>query len=120
MNGMRSGLVIVVLAAAGLLLLMPGAQAASVTVESRPAPAYALSQDFAQLTGGAALRHEPRLDAWYAARGGQVASVMPRGGDGQAQAPMRHEFEWIPLLLVGGLLAIGVGAYLLHAARRPA
>lgn len=255
MNGLRSGLVIAGLAAAGLLLAMPGAQAASagvdvaaaqaaasapqvraelnrffaqadragsVTVESRSIPVYELSADFvagvdgasagefayfaipahssdgqaatlwsvpakdrgwqvgniasgsreaelfAQLPSGAALLHEPQLDAWYAVRGGyvalmdagasgrvagevvsvaayqrdvagryadklpgtayareglaggQVASVMPRGGDGQAQAPMRREFDWIPLLIIGGLLATGVGAYLLYSVRRPA
>lgn len=116
MNGLRSGLVIAGLASAGLLLTMPGAQAAPVDAERMSIPVCKLSQDFAQL---------PRLDAWYARRGGylagdQVASVMPRGGDGQAQAPTQHEVDWIPLLIVGGLLAIGVGTYLLYAGRRPA
>jgi len=111
MNGVRNGLVIAGLAAAGLLFAMPGAQPASagelvsVVAHQNVAGRYADKLPEYARTGLA---------------GGQFVSVMPRGGDGQAQAPMRREFDWIPLLVIGGLLATGVGAYLLYSVRRPA
>jgi hypothetical protein len=54
------------------------------------------------------------------ARNTPTAQVMPRGGDGQAQAAMKHDFDWTPLVILGGLLGTSVGAYLLYSVRHPA
>jgi hypothetical protein len=116
-NGARSGLVIAGLAAAGFLLTMPGAQTASAgDISGGRETAVVAVATYRQAVAG---RYGDQFPGSAYARNG-VASVMPRGGDGQAQAPIRREFDWIPLLIVGGLLSTAVGAYLLYSVRRTA
>ncbi|MFI9454962.1 hypothetical protein [Amycolatopsis sp. NPDC052450] len=117
-----------------------------------------------RLPAGAALLHEPQVDAWYALRDGQVtlldsgasgsaagasvtlaeyqktvsgrygdllanspyaqegkaggynAQVMPRGDGGPA--PDAQDTGFVPLLIFGGLLLIGVAGFFLHSKRR--
>jgi hypothetical protein len=54
------------------------------------------------------------------ARNTPTAQVMPRGGEGQAQGLMKPDFDWTPLVILGGLLGTSVGAYLLYSVRHPA
>ncbi|WET78470.1 hypothetical protein P3102_31125 [Amycolatopsis sp. QT-25] len=117
-----------------------------------------------RLPAGAALLHEPQVDAWYALRDGRVtlldsgasgsaagasvtlaeyqktvsgryggllanspyaqegkaggynAQVMPRGDGGPA--PDAQDTGFVPLLIFGGLLLIGVAGFFLHSKRR--
>lgn len=117
-----------------------------------------------RLPPGAALLHEPQVDAWYALRDGHVtlldpgasgsaagasvtlaeyqktvsgrygallanspyaqegkaggynAQVMPRGDGGPA--PDAQDTGFVPLLIFGGLLLIGVAGFFLHSKKR--
>jgi hypothetical protein len=62
---------------------------------------------------------EPAGDSAYA-RNVPAAQVMPRGGEGQAEASASRDFDWTPLVILGGLLGTGVAAYLLYSVRHPA
>jgi len=53
-------------------------------------------------------------------RSAPTVQVMPRGGDGQPQAPVQRDFDWMPLVILGGLLGTSVGVYLLYSVRHPA
>jgi hypothetical protein len=53
-------------------------------------------------------------------RNAPASQVMPRGGEGQPEAPAKRDFDWTPLVILGGLLGTSVGAYLLYSVRHPA
>lgn len=114
------------LAAVGLLVMVPGAQAADgPNVGSAPSavrdPRLRAELDrffapgdrlFTVTTAGSAYPGD-------AVAAGSVVAVMPRGGD-DGHAAAGREFDWTPLLIFGGLLTVGVGASSRHRGRHPA
>jgi hypothetical protein len=143
-NGALRGFVVAGLAAAGLLVTVPGAEAAQVAPLGVDVAIPVRSSDghaelFAQLPTRAtgvrpgevvivdgyhrtvAGRYGDKLAGSVYGRNlmaaSQVPDVMPRGG---AQDPAKREFDWTPLVILGGLLGTGLGAHLRYSAKRPA
>jgi hypothetical protein len=122
-NGVWRGFVVAGLAAAGLLVTVPGAQpargvpvGAGLVVSARSSDR--LAELFAELPTGATGAKPGQVVAagTNGIASGRVADVLPRG---DAQAPAKRKLGWTPLLILAGLLGTGLGSYLLYSMRRP-